>query len=340
MIGTRLKLIRQAQALSLQDLSDLLAESELPIKRAALSHYEMGVTVPNGAALEILGRKLGVSAEFFLRPDWENIAFHLFYEPDFSQKQATTFFSYLQIELEKLVRVDDLLQICQPFVPPARTKIPRGKEAAVEEIARNIRQAYGLGSAPISSVSTILENNRWRLIEYPGDIPFCSGYESSRDLGFIIYPSLFTIDDFRAALLKALGYAFFCGEDAAHTQQLAEHFSRAMLLPPEAAEQEFGRERENIYIAELTLVKQKYGISKRSIIFRLAELGIVTQEYCSAFEDLMRLHGYPQRKRILDEQLLFFENPTQAANRILQAQSRGLLSQEHADELLLLKHML
>ena len=70
---------------------------------------------------------------------------------------------------------------------------------------------------------------------------------------------------------------------------------------------------------------------------RLLELEIITQEYYDSFEDLMKLHGFPKRKQIQSEYLMFYENPSTLTMRVLEAQSRGLISKEKVDSLLLIK---
>ena len=338
MVGNRLKLIRQANALSLQELSDLLIGSELPIKRAALSHYELGITTPSETALQVLARKLGTKPAFFFLPDWSDISFALFSPLQIPSKYENALFSFLQIELEKLLYIEELLKIKEPFFPPEKKMIHAGQEMTVDELAYQVREAYGLGRMPISSVCTMLESNGWRVIELPETLgaPCISGYEKSRNLGYILHQSLYVIDDFRMSLLKAVGYAYLAGDDPKHTDELTDRFARAMLFPADLIQKEFGPPRTEVSIAELAFMKQKYGISKRAIMCRLEELGLISRTYYDSFEDLMRLHGFPKRKKIMSETLMFYENSTLPAMRILEAQARGLLTQERADELLLL----
>ena len=155
-----------------------------------------------------------------------------------------------------------------------------------------------------------------------------------------MHQSLYVIDDFRMSLLKAVGYAYLEGDNPQHTDAITDRFARAMLFPADLIHMEFGAPRTEVSIAELAFMKQKYGISKRSIMCRLEELGLISRAYYDSFEDLMRLHGFPKRKKIMSETLMFYENSTLPAMRILEAQARGLLTQEKADELLLLvKHI-
>lgn len=95
MIGNRLKLIRQANGLSLQEMADLLVGTDLQIKRGALSHYELGITDPSDAALAVLARRLGTTVEFFKQPDWEDVSFSMFRSAELSNRSSTTLMSYL-----------------------------------------------------------------------------------------------------------------------------------------------------------------------------------------------------------------------------------------------------
>lgn len=340
MVGNRLKLIRQANGLSLQDLSNLLDGSDLQIGRAALSHYETGSTLPSEKALQILAKKLGTTVEFFHEQDWEDVKFTIFTpNTTTTQKSETTMLSFVQIELEKMLFVDKLLEINDSIPFPEKIHVSKKYGDEIEGFSDDFRNKAGLGRMPIASVINTLEDLGWKTMEMQASSPFVSGFEHSSMTAFILYPSLFAIDDFRLALLETIGYAYIEGEDAIHTSSLVSRFARAMLFPKDRVIAEFGCFRESISLSELALAKQKYGISKRSIMFRLCELGIIKTEYFDSFEDLMRLHGFPKRKQILSENLMFYENPTMFPRRVLEAQSRHLLSDRKVESLLLLRNL-
>lgn len=339
MIGYRLKLLRQANCLSLQELSELLVGSGLEIKRAALSHYELGITQPTQSALEILARKLGTTPDFFYQEDWEDIQFSLHRPLSISPKQETALLSFVQIELEKMLYIEQLLDTRDTLPSILQTPLPPGQEEVVETIAGEFRTRYGLGAQPISGVCTMLEANGWHIIELPEifKVGCVAGREISRNISFILHEPLYVIDDFRTSLLKEVGYSCLTGDNDDHTRILADRFARAVLFPKEAVYREFGHERESISLEELSFMKQKYGVSKRNIMARLEELHVISKPYYDSFEDLMRLHGYPRRKRIMSETLMFYENSTLPAMRILEAHSKKLISSEVVNQLLLLK---
>ena len=340
MVGNRLKLIRQANALSLQDLSELLSDSELPVGKGALSHYEMGITTPSREALVVLAKKLGTTEDFFDAPDWSDIDFMLF-TPSGNQtaKSITQMLSFVQIQLEKYLYVESLLDSHKKVEIPKKTKVSKDNLSAVDAVADELRRKYDLGSAPISSVSNTLEQAGWKTIEMENLNGYVSGYERTTKTPFLLYPSLFVVDDFRFDLLTSVGYAYLEGETEKETREVVERFARAMLLPAKQVEFEFGKKRDVVSISELTMIKQKYGISKRQVMKRLLELGVISREYFDSFEDLLRLHGFPRRKQILAESVLFFENPVTIPMKVLEAQSRGLISNEKVESLLLIKHM-
>lgn len=341
MIGNRLKLIRNANGLSLSDLSELLSGSSLPITRAALSHYELGITTPTKSALEVLGKKMGTTLSFFYRPDWTDFSVSFFRKTAMSARQLNDIYAYIQVELEKIVYVEDLLHNRHEIHLPGKRTIKRGREALVEEIADEVRADYGTGEDPISSVCGFLEQKGWKLIELPEGLGTGSiaGMEISRQILFALYPTLYVVDDFRFFMLQEIGYMYLEGEDERHTEDLASRFARAVLLPKQLAVKEFGENRKDVSIIELTYMKQKYGISKRGIMARLCELHIISEEYYDSFEDLMRLHGFPRRKKIMSETLQFYENPTSYAMQVLRAHSQGLISKEEMEQMLLLKHI-
>lgn len=341
MIGNRLKLIRNANGLSLSELSELLSSSPLPITRAALSHYELGITMPSDHALEILGKKMGTTVSFFHRPDWEEFSITFFREPFMLARQMNDMSAYIQVELEKILYVEELLKVSHKISLPSKKKILRGQEDLVEELADWIRRDYGMAEGPISSVCGFLEQKGWKLIELPEgfDLNGIAGIERSRQVMFVLYPTLYVVDDFRFFMLREIAHLYLEGEDTSHTEELVCRFARAVLFPKRQVEWEFGTKKREVSIIELTYMKQKYGFSKRGIMTRLCELGIISKEFYDSFEDLMRLHGFPKRKKIMSETLQFYENPTSYAMHALRAESLGLITKEEMEEMLLLKHI-
>lgn len=340
MISNRLKLLRQANALSLQDLSEILSDTSLSIGRAALSHYELGVTIPTKKALETISKKLGTTTAFFYQPDWDDVSFSFLSNiGDMHQRTKTQILSFVQIELEKYLMIDNILSANTSFPLPQvinTTYTDRIIEDTTEIIRKDLFQ---LGKQPIASVTNTLERVGFKTIEINDANSYITGYEHSKQIPFILFPSLFVVDDFRFSMLESVGYIFFQGNSEQDTKNIAGRFARAMLLPQSEAYYEFGKSRETVSVSELALAKQKYGISKRQIMKRLLELNVISKDYFDSFEDLLRLHGFPKKKQILAETLMFFENPTTVAMRVLKAKSLGLINKEQVSSLLINKEV-
>ena len=69
MLSYWMKLVRQANCLSLQKLADKWSASGTVITRATLSKDETGKLVPGTAMLTVLARELGVTTDYFSLPD-------------------------------------------------------------------------------------------------------------------------------------------------------------------------------------------------------------------------------------------------------------------------------
>lgn len=333
MIGNRLKLIRQAHALSLQDLSEqLAAETGILLHRSALSGYETGRTYPNATVLEALSRVLGVPVGYFDLPEWSDFSLDYFFCPTVAAQRQQETDAYIQVRLERHHVLDDMLNQRSKWRRPQPRTLRQGEDEVVELLATQLREEWNLGVFPIASVCGLLESIGWYLLMTPNSLNRLElnstescGYENSCGMPFILYSSSYFPDELRYQLLKHVGYAYVQGETPQHTQKLAGHFARALLLSHEQAVSEAGIRRDNLTSRELLLLKQKYGIPRRFILYRLFELGIISEACYNRYTAHLRQNLFLQRETIMEHHFTF-ETPTAYDMKLLHAQTEGLLT--------------
>ena len=333
MIGNRIKLIRQAHALSLQDLAEhLAANAGISIHRSALSGYETGRTLPNESIMEALSQELGVPMDFFDQEEWSDFSIDYFLCPKVAAQRQQESDAFVQVKLERHRALDNLLGCHSAWERPELLFIKPEEEEQIEELSCRLRQEWDLGVFPISSVCGLLENIGWYLLATPNNLnrvdlnstELC-GYENSCRMPFILYNTSTFPDEIRYKLLKYLGYAYLSGSTPEETEHLASRFSRAMLLSRQQAISEVGEHRTKITEQELTLLKQKYGMPRRFIMYRLYELGIISQSVYHNFTAYLRQNLFLKRETFMGN-TIFFETPTSYDLKLLRAQSENLLS--------------
>lgn len=331
MISNRIKLLRQANQLSLQQLADNLSRDFQQITRAALSNYETGKTVPSPAMLEALSKELGVATGYFYQPDWEDFSLELFSSPDFASLRIQELYSYIQLELERHLNLDTLLGIRRPDQLPVRWQPATGNSDEIEVMAEDIRTGWGLGNHPISSVCHLLESQGIYLFSLPlrFGIKMLSGYELSSQCPFIFYTPNAFIDDFRYDLLKEAGHFFIQSSQEDEDTDL-QHFARVILAPREAICQDFGKSRSSISFEELSVAKEKYGISRKNLLYRLNEIHVIDDAFYAEYHyQFLRQHGFFWRNSLISNLPYFNEKPLLYSMKYNRALSEGLITEEN-----------
>lgn len=330
MLSNRIKLVRQANRLSLQQLADNLSASGGEITRAALSNYETGKFVPSPPMLARISKELGVPVDYFERPDWENFSIELFVPPDSVPLRMQELTAYIQIELERYAKLDQVLGIRSLWQAPKREAFHSYDAARVESLAQRVRDRWDMGSYPISSVCNLLEAHGIYVLSIPSlfGIENLSGYERSSGQPFIFYTANAFVDEFRSDLLTELG-RFFISADALCAQEVLLHFARALLMPAASIFSDFGDSRKDISYEEITIAKQKYGISRRAIVHRLRELNIITAEFYANYCLYLRQHSFLLRDSNMSAPLQIYEAPMMYNMKYARAVAEGLMAPEN-----------
>ena len=234
MVGDRIRLGRMANALSLQELSEILAYSGHKLTRAAISNYEMGRAFPSEQILKAMSKELGLSESYFYKQEREGFGIRRFRAADLVMKHEMELRAYLQVMLEQFLEVDGLLGIRSAGAPPERVTVKIGEEEKVEELVDRLRREWGNAEQPIASVCGMLEDNGWYVFEMPDvfEEDQVSGVEESSGNLFIAYTIEDTVDETRYRILEEVGHAYLEGENPEHQKWLCKAFAHAYSSGP------------------------------------------------------------------------------------------------------------
>ncbi|MGC8684047.1 MAG: ImmA/IrrE family metallo-endopeptidase, partial [Athalassotoga sp.] len=105
----------------------------------------------------------------------------------------------------------------------------------------------------------------------------------------------------------------------------------AFLIPESKMKKELGSKRSNISLEELVILKQKYGISMKTLMMRAKDLSIISENYYNIFFKEMSQLGY-SKKEPFDS--LNDEEPQRLKFLVFKAFSQGIISPLKASELL------
>ncbi len=280
MIGQRIKQARLAAGFSLDDLAARLSELGEPLSKAAISNYEREKRTAKPSILIKLGQAIGLKASFFLsEPTVEIvwIAFRRHYKP--GKKKREEIKAYARLESEKLFYLQSILQNSDNISFPKRH--PLSNFSAVEKMADELRRKWGLGVAPVISVTQCIETNGGFLIPFSKiagrEFDGLTGWVNGK-YPLIVVNSNAPLDRLRFDIAHELGHLIIDGASLKPKEEesLAHRFAASFLVPASSAKRELGSRRRAISFDELAILKQKWGLSMAAWIRRAFDLDIIS----------------------------------------------------------------
>jgi Zn-dependent peptidase ImmA (M78 family)/DNA-binding XRE family transcriptional regulator len=296
----RLKNARKMRGFSLQDLSEVM---NLSISKQNLSRLESGIMKPDSEMLSRLSAALKVTGDYFFRKNainLEQIAFRKLQRLPAREKEMvkTQTMEFLEryMELESLLGLDHKM----PFTPHEYKINPGSEQEDIEVATRVLREErLKIGNDPIYNVYELLEENNIKV--YPVLLPpSFSGMSTiiNDQIGVIVFNDFRDIPKVRKrfTLLHELAHLFLdlSAFDEKKSEMLCDNFAGAMLLPQQRLIDYFGGKREEVYINELKLIKEYFGISLSAIMYRAKNLDLISEHHLKYF--FIRYNKYYKEK--------------------------------------------
>jgi len=268
---------------SLQDLANAL---EGKITKQSLSKYEKGDMSPSSEVLIAIAKALKVKPDFFLKKERVKLGKILFRKKArLSKKDEDSIVEKVKDYVERFLEIEFILGVKNEFINPLENK-EIGSWEDVEQAANMLRSAWDIGTDPIPNLVEMLELHGIKVCLIKGAEEF-DGLAVSSSAGIPIVsvntegkPTeriRFTVIHELAHLL--LKFSEEIEKDEKLVEKYCHRFSTCFLIPTENLFQLIGRKRTYIKIAELISIKEYYGISIRAIVYRLKDLGVISQNY-------------------------------------------------------------
>jgi Zn-dependent peptidase ImmA (M78 family) len=334
MIGDRIRQARLAAALTLEDVAERLSAAGHPITRAGLSKYEKNEYAPAPSALIMLGKALRVRPAFFLSDYSFEIQWSAF-------RRQTRLTKRKQQQIQEAAKgiAEKQLRLQLILYPDKRPDIPKQQPVKkindAENVAAALRKAWKLGLGPIESLTQAVEDQGCIVVGITENINGFDGLSGWANAKFPVLAINMTIptDRRRYTIAHELGHIVMDCRDLPENEKeedYAHRFAAAFLVPPENAYLELGEKRRSLNIAELGLLKQKYGLSMQGWIRRALDLGIIQERQYNTFYKLFSSRGW--RK---NEPYSFFgyEQPTRLRQMTLHALEEGIIPPDNAEEI-------
>lgn len=275
-IGSRIKQRRLALGYSLQEVITKLAEVGANITKAGLSKYENEKSTPKANFLFSLSNVLNVNTDYFLYEPKLELKWLAFRKhASLTKQNEEKVKNYAKEIIQGQSYLESILHPQKDNIYESAYSISNLEDA--EEVAQNVREQWKLNSWPIESITQLLEDKGYYVVNVDlGDKKFDGLSGIADGTPVIITKSNVPVDRKRMNLAHELGHQFIKTKPELE-ESTAYRFGAAFLLPRENVYKEIGEKRSNIDINEFILLKEKYGISIQAITKRCFDLGIISE---------------------------------------------------------------
>ena len=211
--------------------------------------------------------------------------------------------------------------------------------AAVEEAeaaARELRKEWDLGHGPVGDLTALLEERQIHVLLLDAPATFdglpALGTDSQGQLCLAAIALRQGLPGGRQRLSAAheLGHLMLMPEKKVNEEKAAHRFAAAFLAPAESVRNDTGERRARVSLPELEMLKHKYGMSMAAVLYRLADLGIITPSYLKEwFMDFSRCGWRKQEPSPLPA-----EEPRWLERTVWHALGEGLIDEAQAQKFL------
>ena len=283
----RFKSARLMNGFSLQDVANALGNQ---LTRQALHRYEKGEVIPDAEKINLLGKVLNVSPDYFFRKtkvELDEIEYRKLSK--MPQKEASIIKEKTKEYLSRYLELEEILGLDNEFYNPLADFGAITTYEQVNKAAKVVRENWGLGNkSAIFNVVELLEDKHIKVIKLDVDEDF-DGLQTyvNGNIPVIAYNSkkINKPDRIRFTILHELAHLLmiFCDITEKQKESLCNQFAGAMLLPEETIKSELGEHRNKLSTLELANIKKQYGISMQAIAMQAKNCGIINEHYTKQF---------------------------------------------------------
>ncbi|GAB3373940.1 ImmA/IrrE family metallo-endopeptidase [Azotobacter armeniacus] len=303
----KLRLARSAAGRSLAELGKLLG-----VTRQYAHRLEVDA-MPSTTQLKLLSESLGVDEHFFFSPrrnlvELEQCHFRSVRASTQTIKKGIA----AQVELFELL-IDELdKEVAFPSVSFTMCDDPPANVTVIEQVAESFRREQGLGLGPISNMIKLAEKIGILVISIAEADDRVDAFSLFNKRPIIVRNAAkenpcrqrFDIAHELGHLIMHQGIETGCR----HTEDQANHFASALLMPRTSFAGEFPAMRgKYLNWSALGMLKLRWKVSFKALIYRAQTLGLITPEQAKSGFTFLNRKGFTRQEE-LDDQILM-ENP-------------------------------
>ena len=310
------------------------------ISKQAISKYEAAKMMPNSTNLISIAEALMENLEYFFRPfkfDIDNMNISFRKKSSVGKKNIESLKIQIQNDVENYLEIEEILDVKQAGTPCDSHELI-STIADVEEEALLLRKKWHLGLDPISNVNEMLETNGIKVILTKGPDGFdgVSGVVNEEWPIMVLNEDISMAERSRFTALHETAHILFNQHmtlDLTEKEQekLCNAFASEMLLPTPVLLSMF-KGKNKISLKELTYLQENFGISIDAIMYKLKQLGLVTEKRYKCF--YMRKNSNPDFKAKVEKSRFHEKRVSRYSAMVYSALAQQLISASKAASLL------
>ncbi len=341
--GRRLKLARQKEKLSMEELSNKTGGA---VSKQTISKYESGKAMAGSDILEKLANALKVPMDYFFRPfyfDISKINISFRKKSSIKAKDESSLVSKIQDKVEHFLEIEKILSIDNTY---NKTDIfpVISSPAQMKELAKTIRTQWGLDKAPIENAKELLIQHGIKVFEVDGTEGFdgVSGAANEAIWVIVLNKNITHVERKRLTAFHEYAHllanqAFDASLSQNEKEKLCNVFASEMLLPSQVLVDIFGS-KSKISFQELTSVQCSYGISIDAIMYSLKSLSIISDKrhryYCIQKNKNPKFKLEVEKSRFKEKENSSLSESTTYTNMVYSALAQELITPSRAAEFL------
>lgn len=282
LVAYRIRNARKLKGLSMQEVAD-----ELKVSKQMISKYEKGISMPNSTKLIKLSKLFNLKTDYFFnsfKVELGEVNFRK--KSSFSAKKQDSLKEQIKIKLENYLYIEDTLSIDFSFSNPIEDILIRNVED-IEKAVAQLRNNWSIGFDPVHNIIQLLEDKRIKIVEI---IDADNKFDGLATFVGDKYPVIvlngnFPVERKRFSILHELGHLLLNIDEGSQLKEedICNKFASEFLAPREILLEEFGVKRKHITFSELVSMQEKYGVSIKAIVYKLKDIGILSESQHISF---------------------------------------------------------
>lgn len=285
--GTRLLAARKMSGLSLQELA---GKMDVPLSKQALNKYEQGLTNPNSEMVITFAKALNMPVDYFfsvpgIKVELSSIDYRR-HKSKLNKTDQNAIEERAKELLERYFEIENTIGIEDKTEYFEYSEIISTIEDT-EKAAEKLRKDWNLGNDPIADIVEMLEDKGYKVLELeaPEGLDALKAISNNskvillnKNIGNIVRKRLSALHELAHHSLK-----FDEKLTGKEEENLCNAFAGAVLYPSEMVKKDLVSQRQRIYFNELSIIKERWGISFPAIIKRALQCQLITGYFAQQF---------------------------------------------------------